>query len=62
MPKKRTEVALQYIYPDEDAALLGCNAKDEKGNPNVDLGHRVLYGFFARAGWRREEALGAHGR
>jgi site-specific recombinase XerC len=50
MPRVRTEVALQYIYPDEDAALLAC--------PAVDLGHRVLFGFLDRAGWRREEALG----
>ena len=26
--------------------------------PKIDLGRRVLYGFLARAGWRREEALG----
>ncbi len=50
MPKKRTEVALQYLYPDEDAALVGCK--------DVDFGHRILFGFLYRAGWRREEALG----
>ena len=50
MPRVRMEVALQYIYPDEDATLLAC--------ADVDLGRRVLYGFLARAGWRREEALG----
>jgi integrase len=57
-PKKRTEVALQFIYPDEDAALLGCIEVGDAGKPKVDLGHRVLYGFLDRAGWRREEALG----
>jgi integrase len=50
MPRVRTEVALQYIYPDEEAALMAC-----KG---VDLGRRVLWGFMARVGWRGEEALG----
>ncbi len=58
LPKKRTEVALQYIYPDEDLALLGCTEVDEAGKVKIDLGRRVLYGFLARAGWRREEALG----
>ena len=58
MPRVRTEVALQYVYPDEDASLLACIAVDEKGIARVDLGRRVLYGFLARAGWRREEALG----
>jgi integrase len=58
MPRVRTEVALQYIYPDEDAALLGCTGVDDSGAPLVDLGQRVLFGFLARAGWRREEALG----
>jgi integrase len=58
MPRVRTEVALQYVYPDEDAELLGCIATDARGAPLVDLGRRVLYGFLSRAGWRREEALG----
>jgi hypothetical protein len=50
LPKVRTVVALQFLYPDEDAALMGREA--------VDLGHRLLYGFLARMGWRKEEALG----
>jgi hypothetical protein len=29
MPKVRTEVALQYVYPDEDTTLLGCTAVDD---------------------------------
>jgi integrase len=58
LPKKRNDIALQFIYPDEDAALIGCTAVDAQGKPVVDLGRRVLYGFQTRAGWRREEALG----
>jgi integrase len=58
LPRVRTEVALQYIYPDEDAALLAFTDVDAEGSQKVDLGRRVLYGFLARAGWRREEALG----
>ena len=58
MPKVKLEVALQYIYPDEDFKLLACTATDEAGKPKVDLGLRVLFGFLTRAGWRREEALG----
>ncbi len=58
MPRVKVEVALQYVYPDEEAKLVGCTARDPEGRPLVDLGRRVLYGFLARAGWRREEALG----
>ncbi len=58
MPRVKLEVALQYLFPDEDAKLLGCTAVDDKGAPRVDLGRRVLDGFLTRAGWRREEALG----
>lgn len=50
LPKVRTVVALQFLYPDEDAALMRFEA--------IDLGHRILYGFLARMGWRKEEALG----
>jgi len=58
MPRVKLEVALQYIYPDEERALVGCTGVDDAGKRKVDLGRRVLYGFLARAGWRREEALG----
>lgn len=40
--------AMTYLYPAEDAQLLGCRA--------VPLAHRVLYGFLAREGMRRSEA------
>lgn len=40
--------ALNYLYPDEDAALLA--------SPLVPLGHRLVYGFVAREGLRRSEA------
>ena len=38
-PKKRTEVALQFIYPDEDAQALRCTEVDDSGSTS-----RVLYG------------------
>lgn len=50
MPKVRTTVALQFLYPDEDAQLMAAR--------DVPLAYRVLYGFLARMGWRKEEALG----
>jgi hypothetical protein len=62
MPRVRTEVALQYIYPDEDAALLGCRGKDEQGSLRVDLGRRVLYGFLARGRPAPRRGAGGQGR
>ncbi len=50
MPRKKQELALNWLYPSEDAQVLGCK--------DVDLGLRVAIGFHDRAGWRREEALG----
>jgi integrase len=38
-----------YLYPAEDRALLACK--------DVPLVNRILYGFLAREGMRREEAL-----
>jgi integrase len=38
-----------YLYPAEDKALLACK--------DVPLANRLLYGFLAREGMRREEAL-----
>ena len=49
-PRAKTTIALQFLYPDEDASLMAC--------ARVDLGRRVLYGFLDRMGWRKEEALG----
>ncbi len=53
MPRVKLEVALQYLFPDEDAALLACAARTDEGKPVVDLGRRVLYGFLCRAARRR---------
>jgi hypothetical protein len=51
LPKARkSELALQFVYPDEDAELLACTS--------VDLGRRLLVGFLTRIGWRKAEALG----
>jgi hypothetical protein len=50
MPRVRTTVALQFLYPDEDVELMGAVA--------VPLAYRLLYGFLARMGWRKEEVLG----
>jgi integrase len=48
-PRPAGEIAKQWLYPDEDAMLLGCTA--------IPLGYRVLYGFLAREGPRVSEAL-----
>ncbi|CAN5850312.1 hypothetical protein BH11MYX4_BH11MYX4_42000 [soil metagenome] len=39
-----------YLYPSEEKALLRCK--------DVPIAHRLLYGFLAREGMRKEEALG----
>ena len=45
-----------YLYPAEDRALLACVGTDDE--PGVPLVNRLLYGFLAREGMRKEEALG----
>jgi integrase len=50
MPKAGKSPAHAYLYPSEDAALLGCRF--------VPLGYRLLYGFLAREGLRISEAMG----
>lgn len=48
LPKPGARKALSYLYPDEDAKLLGAL--------DVPLCYRVFYGFLAREGMRRGEA------
>lgn len=48
LPKVRSRPGA-YLYPKEDAALLA--------HRRVPLANRFLYGFLAREGMRREEAL-----
>ncbi len=48
LPSPGKRKALTFLYPEEDRALLACEA--------VPLPHRVLYGFLAREGLRRGEA------
>lgn len=48
MPKTGKPPAFAYLYPDEDAKLLGCAA--------VPLCYRLLWGFLAREGCRTGEA------
>jgi integrase len=50
LPKVRTRVG-RYLLPAEDAALLACT------KPEVPLLYRVLWGFLAREGMRKDEAL-----
>ena len=50
LPKVRTSIALQFLYPDEDAQAMKCVA--------FPIGYRLLFGFLARMGWRRADALG----
>lgn len=47
LPRIRGEKALEYLYPDEDAKLLGCK--------NIPLVYRMLYGILAREGMRSGE-------
>ena len=44
-----------HLHPSEDRALLGC--VDAPGKPGVPLVYRLVYGFLAREGMRKEEAL-----
>lgn len=54
LPKVRTRPGA-YLYPTEDRALLSCAGTARR--PGVPLVNRLLYGFLAREGMRREEAL-----
>jgi integrase len=49
LPSPGNSKALTFLYPDEDAKLLGCT--------DVPLAHRLFYGFLAREGMRKSEAL-----
>jgi integrase len=50
LPKRGPRKALSYVYPEEDAKLLGCTR-------DVPLVNRLLYGFLCREGMRSGEAL-----
>lgn len=47
LPKKSPPKALEFLYPTEDAALLGCT--------DVPLVYRMAYGILAREGMRAGE-------
>jgi integrase len=49
LPKPSAKKAQQWLYPEEDLRLLRCE--------DVPLRHRMLYGFLAREGMRRSEAM-----
>ena len=49
VPSSRYKKAVAFLYPDEDAALLGM--------VEVPVHLRVLYGFLAREGMRLSEAI-----
>jgi integrase len=49
LPKPSAKKAQQWLYPEEDLRLLQCE--------DVPLRHRMLYGFLAREGMRRSEAM-----
>ena len=52
LPHKGKPKARGYVYPDEDATLLACQARDESGALLVPLWRRLLWGFIAREGTR----------
>jgi integrase len=64
LPTVRSSRVTAYVYPDEDAALLGWSEdraraeRKHRERPGVPLMFRVLYGFLAREGLRLSEALG----
>jgi integrase len=55
MPKLGPAKARGFLFPDEDALLLQGRHK-APAEATVPLPRRVLFGFFAREGMRREEA------
>lgn len=55
MPKVKRGKAFSFLYPEEDAKLLGCRPTAEK--PGVELVERLFFGFLAREGMREGEAL-----
>lgn len=55
MPKVKRTRAFSYLYPTEDAALMGFDGA--KDGARIDLGERLLFGFLAREGMRVGEAL-----
>ncbi len=54
LPKPPRRKAKAFLYPTEEAQLLGCR--------KVPLELRMLYGFLAREGMRKSEALGLQWR
>lgn len=49
LPKPEAGKAQAWLYPEEEAQLLACT--------DVPLLYRMLYGFLAREGMRRDEAM-----
>ena len=54
LPKVARQKAKPYLYPDEEAKLLGCRA--------VPLERRVAYGLLCREGMRPGELVGRRGK
>ena len=50
LPKARNDLALQVLFPDDEAKLMACVA--------VPLAYRMTYGFLARMGFRKSEVIG----
>ena len=57
LPHTAARKAMTYLYPTEDAALLACTREPPEVPRAAPLWFRVLYGFLAREGMRRGEAL-----
>jgi hypothetical protein len=56
LPRPKNDRAKQMPYPDEEAMLLAAVGTSDE--PGVPLSHRIAYGFLARMGFRKSEAVG----
>lgn len=50
LPRVRADLALQVLFPDEEAKLMAC--------AEVPIADRLAYGFLARMGFRKSEIVG----
>ena len=57
LPKIGPRKAKGYLYPDEEASLVGCTKLGEDGAVLVPLHRRIYWAFLTREGCRETEAI-----